>query len=99
MRLLRERHLQAAAGFYAAHQASRKINEEAAQAMRAMELFNGKTLTPALKRRSDEYALEVLGDLEYAPWLYVYSMMRGEFRDGWMPGRKTSTISWSCRAS
>jgi Sugar-transfer associated ATP-grasp len=84
VRLVRDRYLQSA-GFFAALHASRKINEEAAGALRAMELFNGKTLTPTLKRHSDEYAMEILGNPDYAPWLYVYSAMRGEFHDGWMP--------------
>lgn len=61
------------------------FNHEALAAVQAMETYNGKTLTPALKRKADEYARDVLGGAEYAPWLYVYATMQGVFREGWMP--------------
>ena len=32
-----------------------------------------------------EYAKDVLGDKIYAPWLYVYSAIAGEFKEGWIP--------------
>ncbi|WP_299790140.1 sugar-transfer associated ATP-grasp domain-containing protein [uncultured Marivita sp.] len=33
----------------------------------------------------DEYASDVLGGREYAPWLYVYSAVSGGFKEGWIP--------------
>ncbi|QWX83333.1 hypothetical protein H0I23_12835 [Cellulophaga sp. HaHaR_3_176] len=41
--------------------------------------------SPLLKKRADEYALDVLGWKGFAPWLYVYSHFTGEFREGWIP--------------
>jgi hypothetical protein len=42
-------------------------------------------LTPADRSRCDAYAAEVLGDAKYAPWLYVYTVVFGQFREGWIP--------------
>lgn len=42
-------------------------------------------LNPAHARRCDTYATEVLGHARYAPWLYVYAHVAGEFREGWIP--------------
>jgi hypothetical protein len=42
-------------------------------------------LNPADARRCDAYATEVLGHARYAPWLYVYAHVAGEFREGWIP--------------
>ena len=84
LRITRERHLQGL-GFHSRRDRTRIINGEAADALHAMQSFNGRTLTPALKRKSDEYAVEILGSPEYAPWLYVFSALRGEFLEGWMP--------------
>lgn len=64
---------------------SSKLNDKAAKCLHVMTTVNGKSLSPALRKQSDEYAREVLGDLEYAPWLYVYCAMQGKFREGWMP--------------
>lgn len=36
-------------------------------------------------RECDDYAREILGDKIYAPWLYVYSIMAGKFKEGWIP--------------
>lgn len=37
------------------------------------------------KKIADEYAIDILGWKGYAPWLYVYSHISGEFKEGWMP--------------
>jgi hypothetical protein len=37
------------------------------------------------KKLADEYAVEVLGSRRYAPWLYVYTVWAGEFKEGWIP--------------
>jgi hypothetical protein len=44
----------------------------------------GKT-HPRHIRLSNEYAVDVLGHRHFAPWLYVYCAISGEFRDGWIP--------------
>lgn len=42
-------------------------------------------LKPADRARCDAYAVEVLGNARFAPWLYVYAHVAGEYRDGWIP--------------
>lgn len=37
------------------------------------------------RRLCDEYAVDVLGNKDFAPWLYVYTAVRGEFKQGWIP--------------
>lgn len=84
VRIARESTLQAA-GFHVWRDATRELNGKAEKVIAAMATLNGRALTPALRRRCDEYAIEILGSAEYAPWLHVYSAMRGEFHEGWMP--------------
>lgn len=43
------------------------------------------TLPNQVIRECDDYAIEVLGDKKYAPWLYVYSAVAGKFKEGWIP--------------
>ena len=50
-----------------------------------IECYSG-ALGSSVKRRSREYAHEVLGSSKYAPWLQVYSAVHGEFVEGWIPG-------------
>lgn len=83
-RLIREKHLEDM-GFYAQRDEIEQLNAKAAQVLHTMTSHNGKSLTPALKKKADEYAVEVLGSRDHAPWLYAYSTMQGKFRDGWMP--------------
>lgn len=35
--------------------------------------------------KCDEYAMEVLGSKNFAPWLYVYTAVAGSFKEGWIP--------------
>ncbi len=42
-------------------------------------------IKPADRKRCDAYAVEVLGHAKYAPWLHVYSVVAGQFKDGWIP--------------
>lgn len=49
-----------------------------------VEKTKGK-LADSIKQQCDKYAIEKLGDIKYAPWLYVYSIIRGEFKEGWIP--------------
>jgi hypothetical protein len=57
---------------------------EANRVLRGIEDAIGKT-SPHHIRLSDEYAVAVLGHKHFAPWLYVYSAISGEFREGWIP--------------
>lgn len=45
----------------------------------------GKTLTPSLKNKCDEYAVEVFKHILFSPDLYLYSLMHGEFKEGFIP--------------
>lgn len=56
----------------------------ATNALRAIEEKKGK-LSNNIISQCDSYAIEYLGGKEYAPWLYVYSAMQGEFKEGWLP--------------
>jgi hypothetical protein len=84
LRVVRESMLRSS-GIYALPEQSRRINDKAARVLDTIARHNGKVLTPALKRQADSYAVEILGDIEYAPWLRVYAAMRGKFLEGWMP--------------
>jgi len=57
------------------------------QAKRIMKTLSseGKTLRASDKRKVDRYAVEVLGSNIYSPWLYVYSTVSGQYKDGWIP--------------
>ncbi len=37
------------------------------------------------EKMADDYAVDVLGSKVYAPWLYVYTLMQGQFKEGWIP--------------
>jgi Sugar-transfer associated ATP-grasp len=57
---------------------------EAERALRAFENATGPT-DPRLLRTAKEYAGDALGWRGYAPWLYLYTAVAGEFREGWIP--------------
>lgn len=59
-------------------------NREATAGLRVVESQRGRT-DPAAIRRADEYAREVLGSADYAPWLRLYTAVSGGFREGWIP--------------
>lgn len=40
---------------------------------------------PAVLRRIESYARDVLGSPRFAAWLRVYTAWSGEFKEGWMP--------------
>jgi hypothetical protein len=50
-----------------------------------IEKFNSQKLSPHQKRLADDYAIQVFGKKEYAPWLYVYTLISGTFKEGWIP--------------
>lgn len=58
--------------------------KSALKALNNIENFKGKT-DPKLIKLSNEYAEKILGSKIYAPWLYVYSALQGDFKDGWIP--------------
>jgi Sugar-transfer associated ATP-grasp len=41
-------------------------------------------LNAADRARCDAYAVEVLGDAKFAPWLHVYAHVAGRYKDGWI---------------
>jgi len=57
------------------------------QAFAALEMLEkqGGKLDSKLKKAADEYALEVLGDRKYSPWIYVYTAIKHSFIEGWFP--------------
>lgn len=52
--------------------------------LKKIEAQKGKT-DPKLINISNEYALDVFGAKKYAYWLYVYSAISEEFKEGWIP--------------
>lgn len=66
---------------YNYHQNHKRI---ALESLKKIENFQGKT-NPKLIKLSDEYATDVLGWKGYAYWLYVYSAIAKEFKEGWIP--------------
>jgi hypothetical protein len=57
---------------------------DAKKRLRGIERIRGKTSVRDI-RLCDEYAVEVLGGKRFAYWLYVYSAVAREFREGWIP--------------
>lgn len=64
--------------YHSAHKKS------ALKILKSIESEKGITDKKLIKL-SDEYAQDVLGWKGYAPWLYVYSAMNNEFKEGWIP--------------
>jgi len=63
----------------------RRYVKEAQRALSTIERDTSQKLSVQHKKLADEYAAEVLGSKSYAPWLYVYTLVRGGFREGWIP--------------
>lgn len=62
----------------------RRSNQRARLALKGVESQQGTT-SDAIVHRCDEYAQDVLGSRRFAPWLYVYAAVGGEFKEGWIP--------------
>jgi hypothetical protein len=45
----------------------------------------GKRIRPADAKRCKDYAIEVLRDEKFSPWLMVYAAVSGQFKEGWIP--------------
>jgi hypothetical protein len=58
---------------------------EAMNAVRVIETHNGQSLSREIRKTADDYAADVFGSKRYAPWLYVYALVRGKFYEGWIP--------------
>jgi len=59
--------------------------------LKSIELEKGK-LSRELKKRSREYAQDILGSTVFAPWLNVYSAIAGKFKEGWIPDNYYGSI-------
>ncbi|MGX9350090.1 sugar-transfer associated ATP-grasp domain-containing protein [Shimia sp. W99] len=59
-------------------------NKAAARKLGLVEKQRGP-LSAEVKKKCDDYAVSVLNDICYAPWLYFYSAVRGGFHEGWIP--------------
>jgi len=68
-------------GDWAYHSSHKKT---ALKILKSIESVKGKTDKKLIKL-SDEYATDVLGWKVYAPYLYVYSAINQEFKEGWIP--------------
>jgi len=49
------------------------------------ERLDGRRVTASQRRMARQYAGDVLGSPAHAPWLEVFSHVRGEFVEGWIP--------------
>jgi hypothetical protein len=61
-----------------------KANREAERLLWSLTRTCGP-LPKKIRNSCDSYAIEVLGNSCYSPWLYVYSVASGGFREGWIP--------------
>lgn len=59
--------------------------KEVQRALSNMASFNKQVLSKQLKTTADNYAEEILGSKRFAPWLHVYTLISGEFKEGWIP--------------
>ncbi|WP_282162218.1 sugar-transfer associated ATP-grasp domain-containing protein [Ulvibacterium marinum] len=59
-------------------------NKVAFKALKEVEKEKGK-LNSKSKKLAKKYAIDILGWKGYAPWLYLYTHIYGEFREGWLP--------------
>ncbi|WP_163718420.1 sugar-transfer associated ATP-grasp domain-containing protein [Mangrovibacterium lignilyticum] len=59
-------------------------NAEARKTLKEVEKHKGNSSADVI-RMCDEYALDIFGNKMYAPWLYVYSVVSGTFKEGWIP--------------
>jgi hypothetical protein len=58
--------------------------QQATGLVKSVESERGKT-DPKFIDLSNQYARDVLGSRNYAPWLYAYSALAGCFKEGWIP--------------
>jgi hypothetical protein len=63
----------------------RDQKKEAMKALHVIQEYNSQKLTPKLRKIADEYSIDVFGSKRYSAWLYVYALVNGKFREGWIP--------------
>ncbi|MDG1730907.1 MAG: hypothetical protein P8K68_11585 [Algibacter sp.] len=63
---------------------NRDRNQTAFRLLKSIEEEKGK-LKLSDKKLCQEYAVDVLGNKVYTPWLFVYNAFSGEFKEGWIP--------------
>jgi hypothetical protein len=68
--------------------------QQALAAVAAIERYNATRLTRSMQSQADEYAVQVLGGKQFAPWLYVYALIAGRFKEGWIPDNYFGRIVW-----
>ncbi|WP_254700243.1 hypothetical protein [Trinickia violacea] len=56
----------------------------AARVLKLLEKHYGRA-DPSILNLADTYARDVFGDVLYAPWLRVYAVFSGTFKEGWIP--------------
>jgi hypothetical protein len=61
-----------------------KHAREATGILKGIERQKGKIRNHD-KIRCDDYATGVFGHIHFAPWLYVYTVVAGQFKEGWIP--------------
>ena len=57
---------------------------DAKRILKGIESVKG-SLSHRIVRQCDDYARDVFGHRRFAPWLYVYSAIAGQFKEGWIP--------------
>lgn len=60
------------------------VNLRAKKILKTIETEKGP-LNKNIKLQCDEYAQDYLKNSKFSPWLYVYSAIQEEFKEGWMP--------------
>jgi hypothetical protein len=80
-----KRYLKKAHGKYRKYSYYRYYKQEAYDLIKAMSRASNTPDTSAMFKKCDEYAHDVLGSLEYSPWLKAYSVLAGTFKEGWIP--------------
>lgn len=53
--------------------------------LKKIQDIEGSRIDPEIRKKCDVYAEEILGKRRYAEWLYVYALLSGEFKEGWIP--------------
>lgn len=53
----------------------------------------GNTLSSEQKNQCDKYARNVLGSRYFSPWLQAYTLIQGEFKEGWLPSNLYKTVA------
>ena len=70
---------------FALRRRHRRQWKRAIAAVRSIEQVSSRKLARADRAKADAYARDVLGSARYAAWLYVYTLIQGRFREGWIP--------------